>query len=222
MTNTPRALAFYFRVSTDAQEFPMQEHALKEYCRRQAPSWPVPGKGLLFREKISGKTSKRTQLDLLREACRQGRVDTVLTYALNRIGSNPQHLVNLLAEWDGLKIRVVGVSDGFDSTANTPGSTMYRHMLIGFAASTREQIVQRIKAGVAASKARGDKWGRPRINDAKIARAWELKGQTKLSLRDIAKQVELSPGYLSGVFNGRLPSPGMLNHLANVKPKRKK
>ena len=46
MTPPPKSPAFYLRVSTTAQDFPAQLHAIKEYCRRQG--WAAPGKKNLF------------------------------------------------------------------------------------------------------------------------------------------------------------------------------
>lgn len=206
MTNTPRALAFYFRVSTERQEFPMQEHALKEFCRRQAPGWAAPAKGFIFKEKASGKAGKRTQLDLLCQACRDGRVDTILTYSISRLSRDVLHFSQLFAEWDRIKIRVVSVSDSVDTAEDSPASRLFRNMLASFAQMERETIVQRTRAGVASARKRGRNGGRPRVNDAKIARAWELKRQGKLNLRAIAAEVALSPGYVSKVFAGLRPS----------------
>lgn len=184
----------------------MQEHALKEFCRRQAPGWAAPAKGFIFKEKASGKAGKRTQLDLLCQACRDGRVDTILTYSISRLSRDVLHFSQLFAEWDRIKIRVVSVSDGVDTLEDSPASQLFRNMLAAFAQMERQTIVQRSRAGVASARKRGRNGGRPRVNDAKIARAWELRGQTKMKLRAIAEQVGLDPGYLSKVFAGLRPS----------------
>ncbi len=82
MNPPPKNLAFYLRVSRQAQEFTMQRHALAEYCRRQG--WKPPGRKLVYAEKISGTKEKRTQLDLLVQAARSGQVDTILCYQSHR------------------------------------------------------------------------------------------------------------------------------------------
>lgn len=201
----PRALAFYFRVSTDAQEISMQQHALREFCRRHG--WKLPKVVAIFMEKRHGHTVRRTQLDLLCQACRDGKVDTILCYALDRIGNDVAHMANLLAEWDRLKIRVVGVSDNIDTAVNNAATNLYRNMIMAWAQSKREINGERTKVGLAAARKRGRVGGRPeKKKEAAAAALAELRGQAKAknpgTAAAIAKKHGISKTYLSMLARG--------------------
>lgn len=201
----PRSLAFYLRVSRISQDYRSQLHALREYCRRQG--WRLPTRAKIFAEKISGKLAKRTQLDRLLQACRAGHVDTILVFKIDRLGNDLGHLVNLLAEFDRIKIRVVGVSDGVDTSISNAAANFYRNGLATGAQFNREIISERTHAGLAAAAARGRYPGRRRENDAKIAKAIKLRGEGK-TFTEIRKIVHLSKGYLSELLNGKAPAAG--------------
>lgn len=210
MIPAPKQIAFYVRVSRTSQDFPSQLHALKEFCRRHG--WPVPTKKKIFAEKITGKVAKRTQLDLLLEACRAGHVDTIATYAVDRMGNSALHLHNLIATLDGLKIRLVSVIDGVDTVNSNAATNLFRNMLIAWSQSNRERIGERTVAGLRAARAAGRVGGKPRKNDAKIARAFKVRAAGKITgLRAIAREVGLSPSYLSILFKGKRPVGGNLS-----------
>ncbi len=198
-----KKIAFYVRVSRTSQDFPSQLHALKEFCRRHG--WNTPKKDLIFAEKITGKVAKRTQLDKLLDACRNGHVDAILCYAVDRMGNSAQHLHNLIATLDALKIRVVGVVDTIDTATSNAATNLFRSMLFAFSQANRERIGERTVAGLNAARARGRVGGKPRSNDEKIAKAEKLRATTKLSLRAIARKVDIDPGYLSRVLSGKRP-----------------
>lgn len=191
----PKKIAFYVRVSTTSQDFPSQLHAMREWCRRHG--WKPPAKEKIFAEKITGKLSRRTQLDVLLQQCRDGHVDTILCYRLDRVGNSFLHLVNLIAEFDRLKIRVVGVADGMDTAEDSATMNHFRRTMMSAAAYNRELIVERTIDGLKAARARGRKGGAPRKNDVAIAEARKLMAKKTLSLRSVAKKVGLEPGYLS-------------------------
>ncbi len=200
MTPAPRKLSFYLRVSRSTQTIASQLHALREYCKRHG--WPLPKKEMIYQEKASGALVKRTQLDRLVQACVAGNVDTILCYQIDRIGRSFLHLVNLMAQFERLKIRVIGISDGMDTAENSPHVNQFRRTMMSAAEYQRELIVERTNDGLAAARKRGRFGGRPRENDAKIAAAKKLlqKNPTikkPLSLRAVARAVDLDPGYLS-------------------------
>lgn len=199
---TPALLAFYLRVSTISQDYPSQLHALKEFCRRQG--WKVPNRSRIFAEKVSGKLAKRTQLDRLLTACRDGHVDTILVYKIDRLGNSLQHLVNVQAELDSLKIRMIGVSDGVDTSINSAAANHYRNTLATAAQFNREIISERTRAGLAAARHAGRHPGRRRKNDVQIARAMKLRAQDK-TYTEIHTATGLSRGYLSDLFTGKRP-----------------
>lgn len=197
MTMTdPKNPAFYLRVSTDAQDYPSQLHAIREFCRRK--KWPCPTDKNLFSEKVSGAKASRRELDRLLQACRNGEFDCVITFRGDRLGRSLQHMANIYAELKSISIRVIGVADGTDTADDTPGTNALRNMLATFSQLTRETITENTRAGLAAARARGVRLGRPRKNDKKIALAILLRKQGR-TLEQIRQRTGLSIGYISGL-----------------------
>lgn len=206
----PKKIAFYIRVSRTKQEFSMQSHALGEYCRRK--EWAAPARKLIFAEKFSGKSENRTQLDLLAKAAREGLVDTILCYQINRIGRSFLHLVNLLAEFERIGVRVIGINDDYDSADKGAYMEKRKRDMMNDAQFERDRIAERTLAGLAAAKRSGRLGGKPRENDAKIARAFKMHEANKtknpadrMSQRKIAALVGLNHTYLSYLFRGKRP-----------------
>lgn len=82
-----------------------------------------------------------------------------------------------------LGVELVSVCDGLDTTTPT-GRAMFK--MIGVIAELeREMIVERTKAGLAASRARGRKGGRPKTDSKKIERALKLYDSQEHSIADI-------------------------------------
>ena len=194
----PRKPAFYVRVSRAAQDYPSQLHALAEFMRRSR--WPVPKKDRIYCEKITGKRARRTHLDRLLQACRDGLVDTIVCYRADRMGNDAVHMHNLIAELDRLKIRLVGVSDSVDTGTQTAATNLFRNMLIAFAQGQREVTVERTLAGLRAARAKGRVGGRPPRDPAKSQRILKLREAGK-SLSEIAAELGFSRGYVSLVCN---------------------
>lgn len=203
MNPAPQKLACYVRVSTTSQDYASQMHAMKEFCRRH--KWRVPVKAMTFAEKESGAKAKRTRLDMLLQQCRDGHVDTILCYRLDRIGRSFVHLVNLLAELERLKIRVIGISDNLDTAENSAAMNHFRRTMASASEYERELRAERTREGLAAARSRGRiggrQPGRTAANEKKVARARELLAAQRngkaLSLRKVAERVGLNPGYLS-------------------------
>lgn len=195
----PRCLAFYVRVSRESQDHDSQLLACREFCRRHG--WRVPPSSRIYAEKISRKEERRTQLDRLLQACRGGLVDTLLVYDQTRIGGSAAYQLNLFKEWDRLKIRILGVADGLDTFDQSARDARERGYGAVDSEYERSRIAERTRAGLKAARAAGRVGGRPRSKDAKIKRAFALKG-TK-SVRGIAREVKLSAAYVSMLFSGR-------------------
>ena len=200
MTKPPQRPAFYLRVSTLSQDFPSQLHAIREFCRRQG--WPAPSTKTLFAEKVSGKRTKRRELDRLLAACRDGLFDAIITYRLDRLGNSMAHLVNVQAELRALKIRVIGVADGMDTANDSAANRAFENTLNTFASYGRELISERTRDGLAAAAKRGRVGGRPRKNEAKIKRVLALKAQGETH-SEIHRRTGLSLGYVSMIVNGK-------------------
>ena len=111
--------------------------------------------GSYIDEGVSGAKARRPALDRLLYDIRTGAVDAVVVAKLDRIGRSMRHLAALLGELDDRGVKLVSVSEAFDSS--TPAGRLQRNMLGSFAEFERELIRDRMVAGRDATVRRG-KW----------------------------------------------------------------
>lgn len=141
--SVPRA-AIYTRISTDEQtgnySLPTQEHACRQYCEQRG--YDVVG---VFVDVFSGALYReRPGLTQLRELVRQGLVDVVVCYAVDRLSRSQTHLFILVEEFSERGCRLEFVTERFEDTA------VGRFVLAArsFAAELeREKIVERTIRG---------------------------------------------------------------------------
>jgi DNA invertase Pin-like site-specific DNA recombinase len=96
---------------------------------------------------------------------REGTVDVVLTWKIDRLARSLNHLAQLLAEFHTHKVALVCPSQGIDTTDSNPCAEFQINILAAVAQFERELIVERVKVGIAAAKQRGVKLGRPSTMD---------------------------------------------------------
>ena len=107
----------YSRVSTDAQErdgtsLDTQDRACLEYTRERG--WPVLES---IRDAASGFTLDRPGIERLRVLLRQGAVDVVVAYAVDRLSRNQNHIGVLFDEVEQAGARLEFVTEKFEDTA---------------------------------------------------------------------------------------------------------
>ena len=137
----------YARVSTRDQNLDLQIEALKKAgCER------------IFKEKISGATKERPELDALLSQLREG--DTVVVWKLDRLGRSLKNIIELVLDFNAKKVTVKGITDGVDTS--TSNGRLFLNIMASLAEYERELIRERTNAGLSAAKARGRLGGRPR------------------------------------------------------------
>lgn len=147
----------YARVSTDEQSSDLQADALAR-----------AGATTVFADDgVGGKVpaAQRPAFSELLRAVQRG--DTVVFYALSRLGRSMRDVVNTLAELEERGVFIRSVTESLD-TATPTGRAMVG-MIIVFAQLEREMIVERTRAGMSAAKARGVRLGRPRADRSRAA-----------------------------------------------------
>ena len=149
-------VAVYLRVSTENQHHDSQESELQDYCQRRG--W---NRTECFLDTASGAKQDRSGLNDLMQKVRRGKVDIVLAFKLDRIGRSLSHLAQVLAELQANRVALVVPSQGIDTSNGNPAAHLQLNILAAVAQFERELITERVKAGVAAAKARGVKMGRP-------------------------------------------------------------
>ena len=116
----------------------------------------------------------RGALGVMMDEVREGTVDIVLTWKIDRLARSLNHLAQLLAEFQTNKVALVCPSQGIDTTSSNPCAEFQINILAAVAQFERELIVERVKAGIVAAKLRGIRLGRPRKNDRHFDHVREL------------------------------------------------
>jgi DNA invertase Pin-like site-specific DNA recombinase len=132
---------------------------------------------------VSGRQEGRPQLQALMRAARQHAFACVLVWKFDRFARSVAHLLRALEEFDYLGIRFISVQDQVD-TASPMGKAMFT--IIGAMAELESALIsERVKAGMAAARARGKRLGRPATSVPLVARIEVLAATTSLSIRQI-------------------------------------
>lgn len=175
----------YARVSTQDQDLGLQLDALEQAgCEK------------IYKEKISGGTRSRPQLDILLEQLRKG--DVVVVWKLDRLARSLKDLVALVNHVQEKGASFQSVNDQIDTTSAHGKFTF--HIFAALAEFERDIISERTKAGLASARARGRVGGRPKglskkaQHKAMLAKQLYLEGE--LSISEICEQLSLSKGTL--------------------------
>ena len=188
-----KVTAVYTRVSTDAQRDDSQAKALREYTQAHGM-----GNVKWYRDRISGKDLERPAMKRLQRDVFAGKVGTVIVNRLYRLARNLRDGLNLLADLCDRGIRVVSVCEQLDLNGSV--GQIIASVLLGVAQMEREAINERIRAGVAARKAKGlpvgrrkgqrPKWSKAKRKvNAELARSLRRQG---VPVRDIAAKFNCS------------------------------
>jgi DNA invertase Pin-like site-specific DNA recombinase len=137
----------YARVSTDEQNTALQVDALI--------SAGVPKENLI-EEQISGSAKDRPKFAALLARLQPG--DTLMVWKICRLGRDTLAALQTARELHARGVRIVITTLGIDMT--TPAGKLVYGILAQLAEFEREQIRERINAGIAAAKARGKHLGR--------------------------------------------------------------
>ena len=135
----------YMRVSTDDQDFKLQEDALNRY--------PVD---FIFSDKMTGATMDRPGLKRAVKVMRPG--DKLVVWRLDRLGRSTMGVLDAVKSMEAAGIELVSMSEAIDTT--TPMGRMFLTICAAFAQMERDLISERTKAGIAAHKARGGRMGK--------------------------------------------------------------
>ena len=167
----------YARVSTRDQSLDSQIDALEKYgCER------------IFSEKVSGRKTKRTELDKCLDYLRDG--DVLVIYKLDRLGRTTKQLIEL-SQWldnNNIDLQIIDMNV---STKDAMGK-MFFTMMSAFAELEANLLSERTKRGLASARARGRKGGRPALPDHKRREIKFLYDEQKLTGAEIAEQTGVS------------------------------
>lgn len=101
----------------------------------------------------SGGNMERPALQKLLTDIRQGRIDIVVVYKVDRLTRSLMDFARIVEVFDASKVSFVSVTQAFNTTSSMGRLTL--NVLLSFAQFEREVTGERIRDKVAASKARG-------------------------------------------------------------------
>jgi len=137
----------YARVSTDDQRLDLQIAALEKAG--------IP-EDRIYKEHVSGVSTKRPQLTECMKAMREG--DLLVVWRLDRLGRSLPDLIKILSDLQARGIGFRSLNESIDTT--TAVGRMVFHMMGAIAQFERDIISERTKAGLTAARARGHRGGR--------------------------------------------------------------
>jgi len=151
----------YARVSTKEQKEDRQVEALKKYGIEESN---------IFVDKISGKDFNRPEYKFLKELMKRTQSNVLVIKSIDRLGRNYREILH---EWQELthelNIDIVVLdmplldTTKFKDLLGTFISDLILQVLSFVAEQERTNIRTRQAEGIATAKARGTKFGRPRI-----------------------------------------------------------
>jgi DNA invertase Pin-like site-specific DNA recombinase len=151
-------VALYARVSTlNGQDPEMQLFELREYASRRG--WTITSE--YVDQGVSGSKESRPELNLLMADAHRRKFDAVLVWKIDRFGRSLKHLVNALADLCAYGVAFISSRDNLD--LSTPSGRLMFQIIGAMAEFERSLIQERVKAGLRNARAKGKKFGRPRV-----------------------------------------------------------
>jgi len=165
----------YARVSTVAQEEARQIDLLKG-------EYGIPDSDI-YTDKLTGKTLKRKEFQLLQQVLRSG--DQVVVESLSRISRSTKDLLALLEDWSERGITCISDKENIDFSTAT--GKLILTVIAALAEFERETIRERVLEGLASAKARGRVGGRPPTPKSKLEKAIKLYHTNAYSINEITE-----------------------------------
>ena len=137
----------YARVSTDEQNLDAQIDALTD-----------AGAEKIFKEKVTGSTRQRPQLEELLKLLREG--DVVMIAKYDRLARSLRDLIEIVELIKEKGAGFKSLAEDIDTTTST-GRLIF-HVFGSIAEFERERIAERTREGLTAARKRGRVGGRPR------------------------------------------------------------
>jgi len=208
-------VAIYCRVSTTDQSCERQERDLLEYAA--VCGFEVVG---VWKETVSGTKHDRAERSKVMALAQSHSIDAILVTEMTRWGRSTIDLIETLQSLHSWHVSLIAQT-GLQFDLNTPQGRLIAHLMASLAEFERDLVRERVRSGVAAAKARGQKFGRQpgqRVKADKLAPKVLQMVQSGYSYRKIAASLHLSKTtVLDIVKRHRLESNATINS-ANLIP----
>ena len=215
---TGKRTALYCRVSSADQNPELQVRELEQFIA--ARGWTIHK---IYQDKLTGTNSQRPALQELLTDARQGRIQIIVCWKLDRFFRSLKELVNTLTELNEIGVSFCSFNDpGVDMT--TPTGRLLIHLIGAFAEFEASLTRMRCRAGIENARAKGKHLGRPPRIDRGQVIALRQQG---LSLSQIASTIGATKAGVSKILSKSLhqsqikrsPHPHLVHETGVNKPK---
>ncbi|MGH2415919.1 MAG: recombinase family protein [Microcystaceae cyanobacterium] len=182
-------VAIYCRVSTTDQSCERQERDLLEYAT--VADFEVVG---VWKETASGIKHNRSARQKVMALAQSHSIDAILVTEMTRWGRSTIDLIETLQSLHSWHISLIAQT-GLQFDLNTPQGRLIAHLMASLAEFERDLVRERVRSGVAAAKARGQKLGRQpgqRVKADKLGPKVLQMVNDGYSYRKIAEKLNLS------------------------------
>jgi DNA invertase Pin-like site-specific DNA recombinase len=182
-------IAIYCRVSTTDQSCERQERDLLEYAA--VCGFEVVG---VWKETASGIKHNRSERQKVMALAQSHSIDAILVTEMTRWGRSTIDLIETLQSLHSWHVSLIAQT-GLQFDLNTPQGRLIAHLMASLAEFERDLVRERVRSGVAAAKARGQKFGRrpgQRLKADKLGPKVLQMVQQGYSYRKIAEILNLS------------------------------
>ena len=169
----------YARVSTEEQCLDRQIDQLKKVGIEE---------DYIYKEKMSGTKSNRPKLKALLNVLEQG--DTVYIESLNRLGRSSADLITLMQTFSDMGVTLISLKEQLDFSS--AAGKMIAQFLAILAEFERNCIVERVKEGLSAARARGRIGGRPATPEKILDKALKMYDLHNLTVSEICRACGIS------------------------------
>ena len=145
-------------------------------------------KDLIYTEKMSGTKSNRPKLKALLNILELG--DTVYIESLNRLGRSSADLITLMQTFSDMGVTLISLKEQLDFSS--AAGKMIAQFLAILAEFERNCIVERVKEGLSAARARGRIGGRPATPEKILDKALKMYDLHNLTVSEICRACGIS------------------------------
>ncbi len=190
-------VAIYARVSTNEQTTDNQVRELTEWADRAGHEIVT----IYDDNGVSGAKGReyRKEFDKLLKGAVRREFDLVAAWSVDRLGRSLQDLIGFLQELHGAGVDLYLHQQALDTT--TPSGKAMFQMMGVFAEFERSMISERVKAGLARTKAKGTTLGRPKTSSKTEKQIRRLHSKGMGMLR-IGKELGVGTSVVQRVVNG--------------------
>lgn len=198
-------VAIYCRVSTTDQSCQRQERDLQEYATKAG--YEVVG---VWKESISGTGFNRIERQKVLELAQARYIDAILVTEMTRWGRSTIDLIQTLQELHAWGVSLIAQT-GIQFDLATPQGRLIAGLMATLAEFERDLVRERVRSGIAAAKARGQKLGRQlgqRVKADRLGPQVLQMVEQGHSYRQIAAKLKLSKSTVNDIVKRHRQSDG--------------